>query len=275
MTPDNQQPAKDDNNRPGMAATSPANTSTAVGGGLSGNIFTQPPDDIDRIIALYDLRMLFFDDFSKGFQGWQQQHDSNRRTGITLSEEARYGNYSLLLHSRAAANDEAWCRKGLRLPPGAKKLVIGCQWMGHSSTVNDPAGFKFELDTQRGSSARRFFSARYLHYSGGVVDKWQVNTGGAVTYTDVPGATQPFTFNESGKPMPNFMALVIDYENLRYERLFANNQEFDLTAFAPTDGGVLTNFEDGMVAIMVCQNRSDSNVQGQMFIEKPFLGVGY
>lgn len=223
----------------------------------------------------FNFEMLYSDRFSEGFQGWQYQHDTTGRTGITLGQEARRGNLSLLLHTRAVANDECWARKGIMLPQGLKKVIFGCYWMMHASNANSPRSVKFELDSQD-DATRKFFSFRYQNWNpaaGGSIDqKWQVNTGTSATYSDVPGGAETINFNESNKPMLSYMVGVIDYENKRYERLFSNGNEYDLTSLEPSDGAFLADFVNGAVNIYTVQARGDATQESQMMLEDTFLG---
>lgn len=250
--------------------------------GLSSGSASSPLNSIASKYALangINLQYAYQDDFSQGFQGWQYQYDTTGRTGITLSEEARMGNYSLQLHTRAAASDECWARKGMRLPDGLKKIIYGCYWTAHATDNHNPAAVRFECDTQS-DTQRSFFSTRWLYYDtsqGGIVNKWQVNTGGSTLFTDVTNGTEEICFNESNKPMLSYMMVVLDYQTLSYDKLYSNGNVYDLKAqgVAPGTGTYLSAFNKGLVNLYVCQNRTDSTAEGIVTIEKPFLAWGF
>jgi hypothetical protein len=247
--------------------------------------------DIDQIAADYAagkgsrLHIAYNDDFSNGFEGWQYQHDSNNpaRNGITLTSEARKGNYALELHTKTTASDGAWTRKGLTLPNNIKKIFYGCYFTLHGVNVNNPGDIAFDLDTQTGTGSgtgtnRYFFSLRYLNYSGGLQQKWQVQTGTATSqsFTDITSGNLTIPWNESMKPMLNYMVVVIDFTNLKYERLIVNGNSFDLSSMSgPTASASLTNFDMGLVSIMRVENRSDASTENIMTVEKPFLAWGF
>lgn len=229
--------------------------------------------------ANVELSIQYFDDFSKGFNGWQYQFDSTGRPGITLTEEARLGNYALELHSDAVANQSAWCRKGWRLPNNIKKIIYGCYFTMHAQNVNNPLGVVFDVDTQIGSGTdRRYYAIRYFNHNGTALQqKWQVNTGTATaqTYTDVTSGAMSIPWNESIKPMLNYVMVVIDFENNAYEKLYSNGNTYDLTGLVPTASASLSNFDMGLVHIMRIENRGNSTEEGIMTIEQPFLAWGY
>lgn len=232
------------------------------------------------------LQVMYEDDFSNGFQGWQYQHDSSSipKNGLTLSQEARQGNYSLELHSSAVNSGACWARKGYRIAETPKKLIFGCVFSIHSENVNKLGSVSFDFDTQIAvsGSERWYFSIRYLNYStsgGGLLQKWQMQTGTATaqSFTDVTGGAMPICYNEPYKPMPSFMLCVVDFETKKYDKLYCNNLYFNLASqnVGPTASTSLSNFERGLVNIVKIENRSDSATEGIMFMECPFMAWGY
>ncbi len=234
-------------------------------------------DDLLRnILNRYNANLWYRDDFSQGFQGWQYQFDSTGRTGITLTEEARVGNYALLIHTRRVASDQGWARKGMRFPSNAKKAIYGHYWSFHAANANNPKSIQFDLDIQTGAGTqRRYYSLRYFNHDGtSLQTKWQVNTGTptAQAFTDVTGGTEDIPWNESAKPMQSFFAVVLDLQSQKYERLYSNGNEYDLTGLAgPTAGTSLSNFNMGMVHLLVCENRANTSEDCLLTIERPFL----
>lgn len=227
--------------------------------------------------AHIDLSIQYFSDISKGFNGWQHQYDTTGRPGITLTEEARLGNYALELHSDAVASQSAWCRKGWRIPDNVSKIIYGCYFTMHAQNANNPLAVVFDIDTQTASGTNRsYFSVRYLNYDTQARNKWQVNTGTAVsqTFTDVTSGAMTIPWNESVKPMLNYVMVVIDYTNKAYEKLYSNGNVYTLTG-SPTLATSLPSFDQGLVHIMRIENRSNSSEEGIMTIETPFLAWGF
>lgn len=94
-------------------------------------------DSIDRIFESYNATVEYKDDFSDGdFHGWQYQYDTTNRVGITLDDVAMTSTYSLLMHTRPSASDQAWCRKGHQVPAGVTKMLIGAYSMFHAANAN-------------------------------------------------------------------------------------------------------------------------------------------
>lgn len=252
------------------------------------------PDELDTILFkdYPTAQILYKDDFSNGsLNGWREQFDSSSpgRVGITLTDEARLGAYALLLHTRAANSDEAWMRKGFSVPTTVKKVIKGCYWMIHGENTNTPGWFQLDFDYQKGNgsnnmasgspsgSDRRYWSVRWLNYSGGLVQKLQVNTGTptAQSWTDVPGGYMPIGWNESEKPLLNYMAVVFNVETDKYEKVYMNGKEFDISALAPTAGANLLNYDMGAIDINIMGNRTDSPTEAQAQVERPFLAYVY
>jgi hypothetical protein len=247
-------------------------------------------DLLDTIMQEYNAQLVYKDDFSNGtLNGWREQFDSSSpgRTGITLTDEARLGTYSLLLHTRPANNDECWMRKGVQVPPNAKKIIKGCYFMFHGVNVNTPRHFQFDFDYQMGDgsnhmqsgspsgSNRRYWSVRWLNYDTALRQKLQVNTGTAVAqnFVDVPNGYVPIGWNESEKPLLNYIAIVLDVDSSKYEAIYMNGNTFDLTGenLSPTGGASLLNYDGGSIDINLIVNRSDAPTEAQMQVEKPFL----
>lgn len=232
-----------------------------------------------------NVQVAYSDDFSNGFQGWQYQHDSGNpsKAGVTLSTEARMGNYSLETHTAATASANAWLRKGMSLPSNLKKVIFGCYWMMHAVNANNPADVAFDLDTQIGDGSgtgtnRYFFSVRYLNYSGSLLQKWQVNTGTATSqsFTDISGGSMPISWNEGMKPMLNYIVMAVDYQTKKYDKLYANGNVYDLSGMSgPTASASLSNFDMGLVNILRIENRSDAANEGILRMERPFLAWGF
>lgn len=255
--------------------------------GLNGSPLTRIAENHARQNGV-TLQYAYQDDFTKGFQGWQYQHDSssNPKAGLTLTTEARYGNYALELHSPKVANGACWARKGFTFPANVKKVYFGCDFTFHAVNGNNPANVGFDCDIQIGDGSatgnqRWFFTAQYTNHNGtSLVQKWQVNTGTptAQSFTDVTGGAMPIPFNESMKPMPTYMMMVLDFTNKKYEKLYAGGNEYDLSAqnIGPTAGASLTNpFDMGIVNIAKIENRSNSTEEGIMTMERPFLAWGF
>jgi hypothetical protein len=276
-----------------------------IGGGqdANGNIIasTRPGvggygDELDTFVYKYypTAQWLYKDDFSNGsLNGWREQFDSNAlgRTGITLTDEARLGAYSVLLHTRPANNDECWMRKGFQVPPGVKKVIKGCYFMFHGVNVNTPRHFQFDFDYQQGDgsnhmqsgsptgNARRYWSVRWLNYDTALRQKLQVNTGTAVaqSFVDVPSGYVPIGWNESEKPLLNHIVCVFDIQNKRYESILMNGNYFNLVGnnLQPGDGANLLNYDGGAIDINLIVNRSDAPTEAQMTVERPFLAYVY
>lgn len=246
------------------------------------NTVSWPHDDIDGIFAKYNATVKYKDDFSDGeLHGWQYQFDNSNRVGITLDDMAMTGTYSLLMHTRPSANDEAWCRKGHQVPVRIKKILIGTYFMFHGANANNPESLNFDFDWQNGSggSHRRYIRFQYLNYSGGAQNKWRVNTGTPTvqSLTDVTNGSMPIAWNESDKPLLNYMVGVYDAVDQKYEALYSNGNAWDLRSqnLSPTAGTDLTNYNGGAIHIHVCENRSDSSEDNLFWIEKPILGYVY
>lgn len=242
----------------------------------------KPGDSIDRIFAMYNATQEYKDDFSNGtFRGWDYQFDSTNRTGITLDDRAMTSTYSLLLHSRPAASDEAWARKGWQVPAGVSKILIGTYFMFHAANANNPASINFDFDWQSGTGGtnRRYFRFQYLNYSAGLQNKWRLNTGTPTSqaFTDVTNGTMQVAWNESDKPLLNYMVGVIDVTTNKYEALYANGTKYDLTtqSVGPTAGTDLSNYNGGAIHIHTINNRSDSSEDNLLWLEKPTLGYVY
>lgn len=232
------------------------------------------------------VQLVYQDDFNKGFQGWDYQYDlvNPQKTGITLTTEARLGNYGLEMHTAGIGGAQSWGRKGLRLPNNLKKIIFGCYFTLHSEDANDPARVTFDCDTQTGDGSgtgtnRWYFSVRYTNWDVGTatrVQKWQVQSGDATSgqnYTDVPGGGMIIPFNEQSKPMPVDMMVVFDFTNRKYETLYTSGNTFDLTSCTgPTASASLSNpFDMGLVNIVKVENRSDSSKECNMIVERPFM----
>lgn len=239
-------------------------------------------DSIDRVFAMYKATKEYKDDFSDGtFHGWDYQYDSSNRVGITLDDRAMTSAYSLLMHSRPVASDQGWARKGWQVPAGVSKILIGTYFMFHGANVNNPATLNFDFDWQNGTggSHRRYFRFQYQNYSAGLQNKWRLNTGTPTSqaFTDVTSGTMQVAWNESDKPLLNYMVGVIDATTFKYEALYANGTKYDLTtqSVGPTAGTDLTNYNGGAIHIHVVENRSDSSEDNLFWIEKPTLGYVY
>lgn len=257
----------------------------------SGGLLTSADRDIlDVIVDNYKAVMVYKDDFSAGdLRGWREQFDSSSpgRVGITLTDEARLGAYSLLLHTRPANSDEAWMRKGVQVPPNVKKIIKGCYFMYHGVNVNTPHHFQFDFDYQKGDGSnhmqsgspsgngRHYFSVRYLNYDSALRQKLQVNTGTPVSpaWTDVPNGYVPIGWNESEKPLLNYIAMVFNATTNAYEKIFINGLELDLKTanLIAADGASLLNYDGGAIDINIIANRSDAPTEAQMQVERPFL----
>lgn len=278
-----QQSVADDNNTHSILASNPAGTETRrIVADANGALLQSGQDSIDRIFAEYAATREYKDDFSDGsMHGWQYQFDSSNRVGITLDDIAMVSSYSLLLHTRPSASDQAWARKGWMVPSGVSKILVGAYFMFHAANANSPASLQFDFDWQNGSggSHRRYFSFRYLNYSGGLQNKWQVNTGTptAQSFTDVTGGAMPVAWNESDKPLLCYMVGVIDAATMKYEKLYANGLAIDMTTqdVGPTAGTDLSNYDGGAIHIMLVANRSDSAEDSHFWVEKPILGYVY
>lgn len=242
----------------------------------------KPGDDIDRIFALYNATQVYKDDFSDGqYHGWDYQFDSSNRVGITLDDRAMAGSYSLLMHSRPVASDQAWSRKGHQVPAGISKILVGTYFMFHAANANNPASVNFDFDWQNGTggSNRRYFRFQYLNYSGGLQNKWRVNTGTPTvqSLTDVTSGGMNVAWNESDKPLLCYMVGVINASTYKYEALYMNGTQVDMTSqnVGPTAGTDLANYNGGAIHIHVVENRSDSSEDNLFWIEKPTLGYVY
>lgn len=279
----NQNAIKDDNNNFSLlVANADGSATQQLRADGNGALLQSGMDSLDRIFAMYGATREYKDDFSDAsLHGWKYQFDSSNRVGITLDDIAMVSNYSMLLHTRPAASDQAWARKGWMVPAGVSKILIGSYFMFHAANANSPASVQFDFDWQNGSggSHRHYFSFRYLNYSGGLQNKWQVNTGTptAQSFTDVTGGAMPVAWNESDKPLLCYMVGVIDAATMKYEKLFANGLELDVSAqdIGPSVGTDLSNYNGGAIHIMIAANRSDSSEDTQFWIEKPALGFVY
>lgn len=262
-------------------------TSSAVLNSIDTGLAFPLQQYLSTLATPLQLQLAYSDDFGQGFQGWEYQYDtsSNPKKAPTLTEEARTGNWGLELHTSAVNNAQSWARKGYRLP-NVSKMIFGCYFTIHSEDKNSPQSVAFECDTQIGDGTgtgtqRWYFSARYLNYltsAGGLVQKWQVNTGTptAQVYTDVTNGGMVIPFNEASKPMPSYVMVVYDFTNKQYEKIYSNGYVFDCTGLAPTAGASLGNpFDWGMVNIVQIDNRTDSPKEGNMIMEQPFLVWGY
>lgn len=253
---------------------------------LSGGTAVRSVDLLDSIVqenyptAVY----MYKDDFYNGtLNGWREQYDSSSpgRVGLTLTDEARLGSYSLLMHTRPAANDEAWMRKGFSVPDGVTKVIKGCYFMWHGANVNNPGNINFDFDYQMGTGTntgtnRRFWRFRYLNHDGTTLhQKWQVNTGSPTvqSFTDITGGYMPVGWNESEKPLLCYVVCVFNITTQKYEKLYANGLELDVSAqdVGPTAGASLTNYDKGAIDINTINNRSNASEDCQMQVERPFL----
>ncbi len=255
---------------------------------LTGSTSTNPLNTIVSNYALANgitIQYAYQDDFSEGFQGWQNQYDTSNpgRCGITLTGEARMGNYALEVHTPATINASSWARKGFVLPSNLKKMIFGCYFSIHAENLNYTQDIAFDIDTQFGTGSgtgtnRYFFSVRYLNYLSGIQQKWQVqtNTATSQTFTDVSGGAMPIPWNESVKPMLCYMVVVIDYTTKTYEKLYSSGNTYDLTGLSgPAASASLLNFDMGVVNIARIENRSDSAHENILTMEKPFLAWGF
>lgn len=254
--------------------------------GSHGNGFLRAKnevDDIDRIFAMYDAVIEYKDNFSDGeFHGWQYQYDLSNRVGITLDDMAMTGTYSLLMHSRPSANDEAWSRKGHQVPAGVTKVLIGAYFLFHGANANNPESLNFDFDWQSGTggSNRRYIRFQWLNHDGTtLLTKWRVNTGTPTVqaFTDVTGGTMNIAWNESDKPLLNYMVGVYNVTTQKYEALYSNGNYWNLTTqnVGPTAGTDLTNYNGGAIHIHAVENRSNSSEDNLFWIEKPTLGYVY
>lgn len=285
MDPQNQTPGMSPNQNRGGMATTHGGAGAAVLGGLSGNTFIVPPDIIERILTNYKAVPVYMDDFSRklDLQGWREQYDSSTpgRVGLTLTDEARAGSAALLLHTRPAASDEAWMRKGLVVPTGVTKVIKWAQFMFHAANANNPSSINFDFDYQTASGTNRhYFRYRYLIHDGTtLLEKWQANTGTPTSqsFTDITGGGMTVPWNESEKPMLCYMVAVFDVLNNKYEALYANGLAIDVSAqnIGPTAGASLSNFDKGAVDINCVINRSNSSEDALVMIEKPGLAFVY
>jgi hypothetical protein len=244
-----------------------------------GSLITDPLDPVDAVFMRYNAVVQYKDDFSDGrLHGWQYQYDTNNRVGITLDDVAMTSTYSLLMHTRPTPSDQAWSRKGLMVPDGVTKILIGTYFMFHGANANNPATVNFDFDWQNGAggSHRRYIRFQYLNYASGLQNKWRVNTGTPTVqaFTDVTGATMQVAWNESDKPMLNYMIGVYNVVTQQYEALYANGNAWDIStqSIGPTAGTDLTNFNGGAIHLHVVENRSDSSEDNLFWIEKPILG---
>jgi len=237
-------------------------------------------DEISQIVNedYPEIQYLFVDDFNLGFQGWQYQYDTTGRTGVTLTEEARKGNYGLLMHTKKAASAQAWTRKGVRVPDNATKVVFGCYWMFHAINANNPGSLNFDLDFQTASGTNRHYCRfQYLNHDGTTLQqKWRVNTGTPTSqsFTDVTSGAMSIPWNESDKPMLNYMVGVYDLETKKYEKLYSNGNTYTISTqdIGTTAGTSLSNFDKGAVNIYIVESRSNATEESLFSIEKPFLG---
>lgn len=274
--------ARDQNRVPALLGHSDTGETVQIRARSDGSFITSPMDSLDRIFSKYNATVLYKDDFSDGeFHGWDYQFDSSNRVGITLDDRAMVSTYSLLMHSRPSANDQAWSRKGHMVPSGVSKVLIGTYFMFHAANANSPASLNFDFDWQSGTggSNRRYIRFQYLNYSGGLQNKWRVNTGTPTvqSLTDVTGGSMNVAWNESDKPLLCYMVGVYDAVNHKYEALYSNGLEIDMTGqnVGPTAGTDLSNYNGGAIHIHVVENRSDSSEDSLFWIEKPILGYVY
>jgi len=278
----NEAASRDDNNVTGLLAHNSSNETVRLKARGDGSLISGPSDSIDRIFSKYNATVEYKDDFSDGtLHGWDYQFDSSNRVGISLDDRAMVSTYSLLMHTRPTASDEAWSRKGWQVPAGVTKVLIGTYFMFHGANANNPASLNFDFDWQTGigGSNRRYISFRWLNYSSGIQTKWQVNTGTptAQSFTDVTNGTMNIAWNESDKPLLNYMVGVYNAVTNKYEALYANGNTYDLTTqnVAPTAGADLSNYNGGAIHIHIAKNRSDSSEDTLFWIEKPTLGFVY
>lgn len=274
--------ARDDNNVTGLLAHSSTGETVRVKARADGSLISSAQDSIDQIFAKYNATTEYKDDFSDGeFHGWQYQYDTSNRVGITLDDYAMVSTYSLLMHTRPSASDEAWSRKGWQVPAGVTKILIGSYFMFHGANANNPGSLNWDFDWQNGTggSHRRYIRFRYLNYSGSLLTKWQVNTGTPTSqsFTDVTGGTMGIAWNESDKPLINYMVGVFNATTFKYEALYSNGNIYDLTTqnIGPTAGTDLTNYDGGAIHLHAAINRGDSSEDSLFWIEKPILGYVY
>jgi hypothetical protein len=293
--------SRDNNRTPALLAHDSTGTQTRKLKSQDGALFTSSASlatantALDTLLGQYtstlttplSIQVAYSDDFSNGFQGWQYQHDtsSTPKNGLTLTTEARMGNYALEIHSSKVASGACWARKGYRLPDNLKKMIFGCYFTIHAVNGNNPSVVRFDCDTQTGDGSgagtnRWFFTVQYLNHNGtSLLQKWQVNTGTATaqSLTDVTNGGMVIPFNESMKPMPSYMMMVLDFENRKYEKLYSNGNVYDLSDLAgPTAAASLNNpFDMGLVNIVAVENRSNSSEEGVVTMERPFLAFGF
>lgn len=282
--------AYDANRQPSMLLTDETGqTKRAKSNSITGAIGNGEQIDFIRSFVQQNYptaRYVYDDDFSNGsLNGWREQFDSSTpgRVGLTLTDESRVGAYGLLLHSRPVASDQAWARKGFVVPDGVKKIIKGCYFMFHGANANNPESLNFDFDYQMGTgdntgSNRRYWRFQYLNHNGtSLQQKWRVCTGtptqADTNLTDVTGAYMPVGWNESEKPLLCYMVGVFNIETQKYERLFANGHDIDMTAqnVGPTAGASLANYDKGAIDINIMINRSNASEDNQFIIERPFL----
>lgn len=281
----------DENNRAGILGHDPSTKETRRVNASRGRLSVDSMDTISvpgvigDILRRYNAVALYSDDFGKhlDLRGWREQFDSSAasRTGLTLTDEARMGGAALQLHTRASASDEAWMRKGHVVPDGVTKVIKWCYFMFHAANVNNPGSINFDFDYQMGTGTnagtnRRFWRFRYLNHDGAALQqKWQVNTGSptAQAFTDIANGYMPVGWNESEKPLLCYMLGVFNIATQKYEKLFANGLELDVSAqdLSPTAGASLTNYDKGSIDINTVNNRANAAEDCLVQIEYPGL----
>jgi len=274
------------------------NPQAVIGVDPNGNILNPTSSTIQAVIGVSSIlqnvlisyptmQLEFYDNFDDGkMHGWHYHNQfslSGKRFSPTLSKVSRKGTYSLEMQTPAVNYAQCWARKsqgGFVIPTNAKKAIFGCDWAWHGSYQYGGYGFTFNMDTEDNSGNRKWFKVRWVESLDGVsyAMKWQYDSSGSDTavWVDIPGAAQTISWNEPYKQTFSRMYFVIDLLNAKIERLWTDNNSYNLTGLTIGNGTSLPNYYNTMNNFLYCENRGTQTAyENSMYVENPFFGFVY
>jgi hypothetical protein len=252
----------------------------------------------------------FFDDniSAQDCKGWSyhNQYDlSVKRGSPTIATKGYYGENCFEMAAENKAGSQVWLRKSqgaVTVPIGVKKVVIGCDWSWHAWWLYGLYAVNFAFDFQKGpdynnpTGNRFWFKTRWVRSVAGTGspadNKWQydsITTDSTPSWTDIPASyagiggggsfVQPIPWNEPYKNQWAKMAMVLNLDTGKYEKLYTQDITIDMSSASTNSGTVLSEYQNGGNYMYWVETRSGgsstSTNMSSMYVQNPFLAFIY
>lgn len=241
------------------------------------------PQDLPR-----DQYVVFENDFSTGFEGWNGLLASGKNHYPSLHTASLQGPHSLCVDTYGGvANVEASASKRMGAFEGIWTITTRIAWNVHTTSgpeQNALDKIRIGLDWQRGVN-RRWYEIQYLHYSEGtssLYPRWRTTNGSAATtevITDLSEASQgdgngyELGYNQINKF--DFHTIKIEFRTstdtsvAKWHGIEVNGVSADLSNHDATGTqAVADEFDNGANLLFFCENRpTNANADPYLLVD--------